>query len=339
MIELYEEPCVTLDVVAAIGDLRPRQIESLRRIGEREKNRPAASVPHSFINDDDSDDDWEISSVEPANIPKKPAAPVVNKNKRGGKSTQPLTRNDMTSSSWAGGNSNRITEVKEKQANPIEIWLKEAIDYVDNVGVMSSFAEEMKQALLEQEKGLIFDGDADERDLIEEEELREVQQEFRGDDDKAFKNPFIQIGKAYQRQTEPALGERPERKIVNYQKIRVAPPPDSQKFNFFDDSDNEESFEEDNERHSLERWMKEDDVSMWPLPVRLKAHRMWIGKRNTQLEAKLNAMMKRYYQLSSEIRKNMAVYEAKICKENRVIGMTSTGAVSETHLISTPKIN
>lgn len=136
MIELYEEPCVTLDFVAAIGDLRPRQIESLRKIGEREKNRPAASVPHSFINDDDSDDDWEISSVEPANIPRKPAAPVVNKNKRGGKPTQPLTRNDMASSSWA---------------------------------------EEMKQALLEQEKGLIFDGDADERDLIEEEELREVQ--------------------------------------------------------------------------------------------------------------------------------------------------------------------
>lgn len=103
------------------------------------------------------------------------------------------------------------------------------------------------------------------------------------------------------------MGERPERKIVNYQKIRVAPPPDSQKFNFFDDSDNEESFEEDNERHSLKRWMKEDDVSMWPLPVKFKAHKMWIGKRNTQLEAKLNAMMKRYYQLSSEIRKNMAV--------------------------------
>jgi hypothetical protein len=111
LIELYEEPCVTIDFISAIGGLRPRQIESLKRISEREKNRPATSVPNSFINDDDSDDEWEISFVEPT-TPKKPIAPPSNKNMRGRGPNKPLSRNDRASSSWAGGNPNRIVEVK-----------------------------------------------------------------------------------------------------------------------------------------------------------------------------------------------------------------------------------
>lgn len=328
LIELYEEPCVTIDFITSIGGLKPRQIESLRRISEREKNRPVATPNAPFLHDDDSDDDWEISSVQQA-APKKPVAPAPNNRNgrggRGGRRGAPIPSRETAPSSWAGGNPNRITEVKEKQTNPVEIWLKEAIDYVDNAGVMSSFAEEMKESILEQEKGLVFDEDPDEREVIEEEELREIQQDFRGDD-MGPKNPFIQIGKAYQRQTEVALGERPERKVVNYQKIRSAVPMDSQKFNFFEDE--EEDIFEDDKKYSLENWMKEDDVSMWPLPIRLKAHKMWVEDRNTGLEAKLNALMNRYHNLSIEIRKLMAAYEAKICKENRVVGMTSTAAVS-----------
>lgn len=329
LIELYEEPCVTLDFITSIGGLRPRQIESLRRISEREKNRPAtSSTAASFVHDDDSDDDWEISSVQQT-APKKPVAPIP-KNIRGGRGGRrggtPVPAKELASNSWAGGNPNRVVEIKEKQTNPVEIWLKEAIDYVDNAGVMSTFHEEMKESILEQEKGLVFDDDPDEKEAIEEEEFREITQEFRGDD-MGPKNPFIQIGRAYQRLTEVELGERPERKVVNYQKIRSSVPVDSQKFNFFGDED-EDFFEEEDKKYSLENWMKEDDVSMWPLPIRLKAHKMWVEDRNATLEARLNALMGRYHDLSLEIRKLMAAFEAKICKEHRVVGMTSTAAVS-----------
>lgn len=321
IIELYEEPCVSIDFITSIKGLSPRQIDSLKRISEREKNRTTPSVVNSFVNDDvDSDDDWEISSVEPSTL----KIPQAN-NKKGG----PPQRNNAASNSWAGGNLNKVEIVKEKQPNPVEIWLKEAIEYVDDAGVMSTLAEEMKQTLLEQEKGLIFDADPDERDMIEEEELKEVTQEFRGDDDaRAFKNPFIQIGRSYQKQSETGPGERPERKIINYQKIKTAADFEPQKFNFFDDNIEESLFDEDNNKYSLEKWMRESDVSMWPLPVRLKAHKIWADERKQSLEAKSNMLMKRYYDLSNEIRKVMASFEAKICRENRIIGMTSTAAVS-----------
>ena len=40
VIELYEEPCVTIEFITSIGALRPKQIDSLRRITERQKNNP-----------------------------------------------------------------------------------------------------------------------------------------------------------------------------------------------------------------------------------------------------------------------------------------------------------
>lgn len=322
IIEMYEEPCVSIDFITSIKGLSPRQIESLKRITEREKNRAPQSAANSFVTDDvDSDDDWEISSIEPP----------TPKNKKGG----PQKINNPVSNGWAGGNPNRVEAVKEKSPNPVEIWLKEAIEYVDDAGVMSTLAEEMKQTLLEQEKGLIFDQDPDERDLIEEEELKEVTQEFRGDDNtRAFSNPFIQIGKSYQKQSETGPGERPERKIVNYQKIKTTADIEPQKFNFFNDTIEENTFDEDSNKYSLKKWMRESDVSMWPLPVRLRAHKIWADERKKSLEAKANMLMKRYYDLSNEIRKIMAGFEAKICRENRVVGMTSTAAVSASHFFS-----
>ncbi|KAG2233421.1 hypothetical protein INT48_007451 [Thamnidium elegans] len=322
LIELYEEPCVSIDFITSTKALNPRQIESLKRISERNKNRPKQSAANTFINDDsDSDDDWEISSIEP--VTKK--API--KNTRGNPAPAAKSRNKGVNNSWAGGNPNRVEPVKEKKTNPVEVWLADAIDFIDDTGMMSTIAEEMKQTLLEKEKGLIFDDDPDDRDLIEEEELKEVTQEFRGDDDsRAFKNPFIQIGKAYKKQNEPGPGEGPERKVVNYQKIRTATDFEPQKFNFFDDSGDDGFSEEENNKYSLERWTKENDVSMWPLPVRLKAHKIWVDQRNAMLEQKMNMLMKRYVELSNEIRKTTANFEAKICREHRVVGMTSTAA-------------
>lgn len=324
LIELYEEPCVTVDFIESIKGLRPRQLDSLRRIGERKSNNSKNAKKNAIIlDDDDSEDDWVISSVD---IP--PAKPVTNskndKNNRNNKNKKPepvkKARDD-----WFGGNPNHQQEVKEKPVNPVELWLKEAIEYVADGDAMSTLADEMKQNYLEQQKGLVFEELIDERELIEEEELEEKIQVFQGDE-QDYKSQFIQIGKSYQRQTEPGLGEPPERKIVNYQKARApAVIKASATFNFFDNND--EDTAEDHTKYSLERWMKEDDVGMWPLPVRLQAHKHWAEQKNAALQAKLDSLMICYHDFSKDIRKVMASFEAKICRENRVVGMTSTAAV------------
>lgn len=332
--ELYEEPCVTIDFIESIKGLRPRQIESLRRASEREKNKPVAVATslNNYVVDSDSDDDWVIGA---APTPKGPAPVDNRKNKnnnrqkqqppsRGGHNYRGAPKHD-----WAGGNPNLVQPAKEKAANPVESWLKEAIDYVDDAGEMSSLADDLKQSILEQDKGLVFDDINDERDMIEEEELQDVIVDYQGDE-QAMKYPFIQIGKNYKRQTEVGLGERPERKIVNYSKMKTTNTFDSSKFNFFDDNIDEVLQEEDSYKYSLDRWMKDDDLSMWPLPVRLKAHKKWVDQRNAGLEAKLNNLMRQYYERSQSIRKCTADFEAKICRQNRVVGMTSTAAVSMT---------
>ncbi|RCI07258.1 NFX1-type zinc finger-containing protein 1 [Rhizopus stolonifer] len=325
IIELYEEPCVTIDYIASIKGLKDRQLASLKYIAEKEKNRKDTSNTTIFsTNDGDSDDDWEITSVEPVAKPK-----PMNQHKKGNQQRERFSRNPRGSKGdWTGGNPNHVQEVKEKEPNPVEIWLREAIDYVDNAGITTSLADEMKQNFLEQEKGLVFEEDPEERDLIEEEEFLDVQQAFKGEDQdlQGNKSPFIQIGKAYQRQTEPSLGERPERKIINYSKIRPVSTFDSKKFNFFEDTVNQPVFDEDHANLSLERWRKEDDVSMWPLPVRLKAHKEWAERRQAELQFKLNGLMRRYQAISNDIRKLTANFEAKICREHYVVGMTSTAA-------------
>ncbi|KAI8977492.1 RNA helicase [Mycotypha africana] len=327
LVELYEEPCVDIDFVASINALRPRQIEALKRVGEREKGTSEIREHESFDTvGNDSDDDWVISSVEPTPSKVKPTKSF--KNKRNKKNT---INND-----WLGGNPNHISENKQKQTNPIEYWLRDAIEYVDNQRNMSTIAERLKQTILEQDKGLIYDDIIDEKEIIEEEELQDVVRGYQGDDTDSneYKDDFIQIGKAYIRQTEVAIGERPERKIINYQKVKPMSMLESGNFNIFGNTVNESELDESITNISLERWMKEDDVSLWPLPARLKAHKVWIDQRNMALELKLNNLMQRYLGLSQEIRKVMAAHEAKICRQHRVVGMTSTAAAKYHDLLA-----
>jgi hypothetical protein len=324
IIKLYEEPCVTIDFIDSIKGLRPRQLDSLRRIGERKNKDTKNSKQRNVVvdEDDDSDDDWVISSV---NTPP-PSNPVVNKsnnNNRNGRNNRPNNNDNRKKGrdDWFGGNPNLKQEVKEKPVNPVEVWLKDAIEYIADGDSMSTLADEMKESYLEQNKGFVLEPDTDERELIEEEELQEKIQGFQGDDQE-YKSPFIQIGKSYKRQTEAGLGERPERKIVNYQKAKAAPAVSATStFTFFDVNE-----EEDHTQYSLERWMREDDVGMWPLPARLKAHESWAELKTKNLQEKLNSLMARYHNYSKDIRKVMASFEAKICRENRVVGMTSTAA-------------
>lgn len=337
IIELYEEPCVTIEFIESIKGLRPKQIDSLRRAGEREKNKPVAAATslNNYVVDSDSDDDWIIGA---APTPKGPTPvsskkPSISNQRRPQQSNRgrndPRGRNEPKGikHDWAGGNPNLANPVKEKTPNPVEAWIKEAIDYVSDTGEMSSLANDLKESILEQDKGLVFDDISDERDMIEEEELQEVIVQFQGDDQES-KFPFIQIGKSYKRMTEVGLGERPERKVVNYSKMKTNNTFDASKFNFFDDNIEQVLQEEESYKYSLDRWMKDDDVSMWPLQVRLKAHKQWVDQRNAGLEAKLNALMRQYHERSQEIRKRTADFEAKICRQNRVVGMTSTAAVS-----------
>ncbi|KAL9548420.1 hypothetical protein MBANPS3_005688 [Mucor bainieri] len=351
MIELYEEPCVTIDFIESIKGLRPKQIDSLRRAGERERNKPVAAATslNNYVVDSDSDDDWVIGAAPAA---KGPAPANNNNNSRRGNTTPQKQQQQQQQQfsrgrgrgrgrggggggrdesrgmrhDWAGGNPNIADPVKEKTPNPVESWLKEAIDYVDDAGEMSSLASELKESILEQDKGLVFDDvDDDERDMIEEEELQEVIVQYQGDEQEN-KFPFIQIGRNYKRMTEVGPGERPERKIVNYSRMKTNNTFDTSKFNFFDDNIEQVLQEDDSYKYSLDRWMKDDDLSMWPLQVRLKAHKLWVDQRNAGLEAKLNALMKQYHQRSLDIRKCTADFEARICRQNRVVGMTSTAA-------------
>ncbi|OBZ89249.1 NFX1-type zinc finger-containing protein 1 [Choanephora cucurbitarum] len=344
IVEMYEQPCVTIEYIESIKGLRDRQIGSLRYILTKEKNRKnTPNTTSSAANRDDSDDDWEISSVQPVAAPKPPPVPT-NKNQRERFSRNPKAspktnaRND-----WAGGNPNHIVEIKEKEPNPVEIWLQEAIEYIDNSGVNTSLAEEMKQNFLDQDKGLVIEEDTEERDLIEEEEFLDVQQAFRGEElDTRNKSPYIQIGRAYQKQTETAPGENPGRKIINYNKSKPATTFNTQAFSFFDDNKSNDINDEEEEhtKYSLERWRREDDVSMWPLPVRLKAHKEWADRRRNELQSKLNACMRQYQEISDEIRRLTAAYEAKICRANYVVGMTSTAAAKYHDLLQEirPKI-
>lgn len=338
IIELYEQPCVTLEFLESIKVLRPRQLECLKRAINREKEQEADSARDLAS---DSDDDWEITSVVPT---KKPPQNQKRRGKNGRRDNNSKNNdNDALNnmgSFWDEGNPNRIHNAKEKTTNPIEIWLKEAIEFVTDSD--KTTFDEMAEDLLEQTKGVVYEDMVDENEIIEEDQFEEMQRNFQGDDfDYKAKNHFISLGKAYQRLTEVSLNERQGRKIVNYKKAGKPTTINRTNFDFFEDIDGvddlwandarkkSQSWEnEPSENPSLERWMKEDDVFMWPLSVRLKAHKEWIDLRNQSLEATLRRLMSKYTSISAEIRSVMVKYEAKICRENRVVGMTSTAAVS-----------
>ncbi|KAG1185790.1 hypothetical protein G6F36_006673 [Rhizopus arrhizus] len=333
LIQLYEEPCVTLDFVKSIQGLRPRQLDCLKAASTKEKEKKETrqqQSAQSIDSDSDSDEEWEITSVLTAAKKPQQQSGRRDNNKMNKNNTRGLSN---TNNLWQGGNPNRNQEVKEKVTNPIEIWLKDAIDFVSD-GNLGRFNDERKEELLEQTKGKVYEDMIDEEDnLIDEEEMQDIQLNFKGEElSDARKNPFIPLGTAYQRLTESGPGERPGRKVVNYQKSEKRRDI-GVNFNFFDESEEEKDVNGQNMWGSLpdgndavERWMKEDDVFMWPLAARLKAHKRWIELRNQGLEAALRHLMTRYTEISKEIRTIMAKFEAKVCRENRVVGMTSTAA-------------
>ncbi|KAF7723771.1 hypothetical protein EC973_001684 [Apophysomyces ossiformis] len=338
IIEMYEDPCVTLDFIQKIKGLRPRQIDSLKRMGEREAKRKATEAPSAL--DEDSDEEWEISS-EPQ--PKaKAAVPAAKKNERPG----------PKKSDWGGGNPNLRTETGEKTLNPIEVWLKDAIEYVGDGATRYTFDDAVKDDLLEA-KGLVFEEEMDEAELVDEEELQEITMNFTDDqqDLRGNKSPYINIGTAYRKKTsdEPQIqtffssvvenrsGTQQGRKVVNYSKSEPTRTFDATSFDFFDEP--EEVILEP-QHYVLERWMKDDDVTLWPLTVRLKAHKLWIQQRNEELSHRLRSLMRRYEEVSQEIRKLTVANDAQICREYRVVGMTSTAAAKYHDLLEAmrPKI-
>ncbi|KAK4512223.1 uncharacterized protein ATC70_003759 [Mucor velutinosus] len=158
IIQLYEEPCVTIEFIESIRGLRPKQIDSLRRAAEREKNKPVAAATslNSYVVDSDSDDDWVIGAAPTLKGP----APINNRKNNNQRKQQQSNRGRNDSRGikhdWAGGNPNMASPVKEKTSNPVEVWLKDAIDYVDDAGEMSSLANDLKESILEQDKGLVL---------------------------------------------------------------------------------------------------------------------------------------------------------------------------------------
>lgn len=333
--EMYEEPCVSLDFLKKINALTPRQLDSLKRLGECEEKGQISEAAKKL--EDDDDDEWVISSDTSRAI-RAPSPPQKGRSKKKGNDRKSRKEpNDR-----AEGNPNLKTEDKKETINPVEVWLKDAIEYVDSSGVMYNFAEEMKEDLLEQQKGLVFEEDFNEDEFIDEDEVQEFKLNYTDEPDlRGNKNQFINIGEAYKKQSSKApkietLWGRVvegrdnmdnQRKIVNYKKIQSARTFDTQKFNFFEETVDESALEP--QHYVLERWMKEEpDITLWPLPVRLKAHKRWVEQRNKELAAAVRQLMARYEDVSREIQMLNVQRDAAICRKHRVVGMTSTAAVS-----------
>ncbi|KAL0081247.1 RNA helicase [Phycomyces blakesleeanus] len=344
IVTMYEEPCVTLDYLRKIKALRPRQLESLKRVGERGARNDAlstAAVAAASAGgggaDEDSDDDWVIGSD--ITISKTRGAPTPAPSAWGGNRNQNQNQNP---------NPNHREEEKVPPVNPVEVWLKDAIEFVNESGAPFNLDDDEKADFLEQQKGLLFDEDEDEDELIEEEELQEITQNFKEDlqDLKADKSPYINIGVAYRNQSESFSRRQTNRdetrKVINYKKT-AARGFDSSRFNFFDDSAaplsyDEDDKEQDDEQHNvLERWMKDDDVSMWPLAVRLKAHKKWAQQLQQEQGQTIRSLIVRYEECSKEIRKMQVKNDALICREARVVGLTSTAAAKYHDLLEEMK--
>ena len=329
--EMYEEPCVTLDYIKKIDGLNAIQREYLGRLAVYEEKRANASSAQAQIVDDE--DDWVTST--PAPTPTSPPPSRSQKRPSRGKQQRGRGRNDE----WASGNPNIQEPTQKKEINPIEIWLKDAIELVGPTSSLYTYTDQLKEDLLDTQKGLVFEDDVDESDLVDEEELREITANYVEETD-TRKRPMIHIGSGYQKKKEqPSAvtmygihvenkrpGTENERKVVNYKKIEAARTFDTNTFNFFEDTIDQSALEP--QHHVLERWIKEEpDVTMWPLPVRLKAHKKWADQRYKEQCQALRKLMKEYEDTSAEIRRLNTLSDARLCRENRVIGMTSTAAV------------
>ncbi|KAI8077729.1 RNA helicase [Halteromyces radiatus] len=341
IMELYEEPCVTLEFLTRHKLLRPRQLDSLKRMGEREDKRNKSSSKKNTLDNDD-DDAWVVTP-QPATAPlsnSRNGEKKFGKGKRQGNTTNSLD--------WMQGNPNHFPQEEEKPINPVEIWLRDAIEYINEQGVMFSYADELKDALLEQQKGLVFEND-DEQDYIDEDEVQELAANYRDEDLRGNKNNrFINIGRAYKKESNDNVtsvkdlffgnamaggmnNKTNDRKVINYKKTESAKLERefTTDFSFFDDKEermNDDDIDMTEKHQVLERWMKDDDVTLWPLTVRLKAHKKWANLRNQSMEKEIIALVRQYNQVSAEIRRINVLNDAQICRANRVVGMTSTAA-------------
>ncbi|KAI9302511.1 RNA helicase [Cunninghamella echinulata] len=347
IVEMYEEPCVTIDFIEKQKLLRPRQIEELKRLGQREEKHKTNFVSEANGDTMDDDDLWVITSQPTV----KPESPHINnnrsKNNNNYNKSKRNQKNQVKADDWLSGNLNLQTEM-EKSINPVEIWLQDAIEYVGSHDIYASYVEDLKDEFLEQ-KGLVYEDDNNEDELMDEEEMQEIAQNyFDGQDLRGNKNRYVNIGKAYKNKVNNTLNtftfnmfgnmqqhnlynnDPNGRKIINYEKTDRATRITSEQFDFFNDGD-DLSYQQQHE--VLERWMKNDEVTMWPLAVRLKAHKKWAALRRKEYEKQLNALIDEYNKTTVDIRKKTVLNDAKICKENRVIGMTSTAAAKYRDLL------
>ncbi|ORX48781.1 P-loop containing nucleoside triphosphate hydrolase protein [Hesseltinella vesiculosa] len=374
--ELYEEPCVTLDFVAKHKFLRPRQLDSLRRLGERDAKRGGLAASKTIFDADGEDDDWNVSSQAPAAVRVSAFHHNPPSRQKYSRGPGPAT----ASSDWDTGNVNHAQPAEPKAVDAIEVWLRDAIEFVNPGGEQSSLSEDLKNQFFDQQKGRLFEDDDAEEDLIEEDELKEITQNFfDGSDVRSNKAAYTNINRFYKPvgdsgQRNPAQSmyqahvvgfQHPpksttlQRKVLNYKK----PDPYRAKttkgiksaatFDFFsDDEDDDDDGEivfsatakmhetaEDPEDHHevLERWMKDDDVTLWPLPVRLQAHKIWATERNRQIASKINGLAQSYDRLSKDIRKLRIESDALLCRQSRVVGLTSTGAAKHHDLLEAMK--
>ncbi|CAO3615021.1 unnamed protein product [Cunninghamella blakesleeana] len=355
IVEMYEEPCVTIDFIEKHRLLRPRQIEDLKILAHREdKHSSKFSSSNNRMGGGD-DDVWIVTSQQATSSfmadstmdnNNNSRSKNNNRSKKNQRNQEQNKNNNNNNLHWLNGNPNFQVEADQKSTNPVEVWLQDAIEYVSSQDIYSSYVEDLKDELLEQ-KGLVYEDENIEDELMDEEEMQEITQNyFDGQDLRGNKNRYINIGKAYKKKVnnmsnrnapftssmfgtiQPNPFDNPnDRKIINYDKSDNNCRIKAEQFDFFNNNDNYSYQQMEQQQHEvLERWMKSDEVTMWPLAVRLKAHKKWATLRLQEYRKKIQALIAEYNKISLEIRKITVVNDAKICKENRVIGMTSTAA-------------
>ncbi|RUS17262.1 P-loop containing nucleoside triphosphate hydrolase protein, partial [Jimgerdemannia flammicorona] len=112
--------------------------------------------------------------------------------------------------------------------------------------------------------------------------------------------------------------ETRERKIVNYGR-------------YLHDEETEDGEEGDDslktvQEKDISKWKKVDDVHAWPLEVKLEMHRRWIRERDEEIEKKILKIVEEYQQVTADIKRANVSNDAKLCRANRIVGMTSTAA-------------
>ncbi|KAI9290036.1 P-loop containing nucleoside triphosphate hydrolase protein [Umbelopsis sp. AD052] len=308
--EMYEEPCVSIDFITKTRLLSPQQIDSLKRMAD-----PNQSKDKKTQLDDDLEDEWVINSDIPTNFTKN----------RG---------------QHEGNHAKKEPVVNKKPPNPVEMWLGGAVSTVHPLQVLPGYEELniAKGEFLEQQKGLLIDKEADEEDAMDEEEVRDNIQNFKDESSSGNKkDPRIGLNRTYWFQpSNPSKGSAPvnnapgasnslaERRAVNYE--------------WKDNSVGEQRRTTWQLSDDWKVWCRgSNDLRQWPMAVRLQAHRAWVDMRNKDIVRTIRSITKQYSALSRDFKAIRTATDAKICRRNRVIGMTSTAAAKYHRLLEAVK--